>query len=96
MASIHKQPGRPNWFCSFRVYHPDGTSDRAFRSTKTRDKVQAQEICRAWHQAALKARNGRLSVEAAREVIARGVADVFTAVNLESMPSESIAAWCDQ
>jgi hypothetical protein len=27
-----------------------------------RDKEQAKEICRAWHKAALKARNGKLSV----------------------------------
>jgi hypothetical protein len=26
-----------------------------------RDKKQAKEICRAWHKAALKARNGKLS-----------------------------------
>jgi integrase len=65
------------------------------RSTKTRDKKQALEICRAWHKAALQARNGKLSVDAAREVIARGVSDVFTAANVESMPSASIKSWCD-
>lgn len=64
-----------------------------FRSTKTRDKKQALEICRAWHKAALKARNGKLSVDAAREVIAQGVSDVFTAANIESLPSASIKSW---
>jgi integrase len=66
-----------------------------FRSTKTRDKKQALEICRAWHKAALKARNGKLSVDAAREVIAQGVSDVFTAANVESLPSASVKSWCE-
>jgi integrase len=96
MASIHKQPGRPFWYCAFSIFNP-GTlkSRRVFRSTKTRDKKQALEICRAWHKAALKARNGKLSVDAAREVIARGVSDVFTAANVEALPSASIKSWCE-
>src|SRR5215469_2654769 len=55
----------------------------------------AFSICRAWHKATLKARNGKLSVDAAREVIAQGVADVFTAANIESLPSASIKSWCE-
>src|SRR6266481_6948160 len=96
MPSIHRQPGRPYWFCAFSIWNPDTfTSRRVFRSTKTRDKKQALEICRAWHKAALKARNGKLSVDAAREVIAQGVSDVFTAANIESLPSASIKSWCE-
>jgi hypothetical protein len=96
MASIHRQPGRPYWFCAFSIWNPETrTSRRVFRSTKTSDKKQALEICRAWHKAALKARNGKLSVDAAREVIAQGVSDVFTAANVESLPSASIKSWCD-
>jgi integrase len=96
MPSIHRQPGRPYWFCAFSIWNPETlTSRRGFRSTKTRDKKQALEICRAWHKAALKARNGKLSVDAAREVIAQGVSDVFTAANIESLPSASIKAWCE-
>lgn len=95
MPSIHRQPGRPYWFCAFSIFNPETLrSRRVFRSTKTRDKKQALEICRAWHKAALKARNGKLSVDAAREVIAQGVSDVFTAANVESLPSASIKAWC--
>ena len=94
MPSIHRQPGRPYWFCAFSIWNPETlTTRRVFRSTKTRDKKQAQEICRAWHKAALKARSGKLSVDAAREVIAQGVSDVFTAANVESLPSASIASW---
>jgi integrase len=96
MASVHKQPGRPFWFCAFSIFNPETlTSRRVFRSTKSRDKKQALEICRAWHKAALKARNGKLTVDAAREVIAQGVSDVFTAANVESLPSASIKAWCE-
>src|SRR4029450_2418325 len=96
MASIHRQSGRPYYFCAFSIFDPQTLkSKRVFRSTKTRDKKQALAICRAWHKAALKARNGKLSVDAAREVIARGVSDVFTAANIESLPSASIASWCE-
>ena len=34
-------------------------------------------------------------MDAAREVIAQGVSDVFTAANVESLPSASIASWCE-
>src|SRR5215831_2412006 len=96
MASIHRQPGRPYWFCAFSIFNPETlTSRRVFRSTKTSDKKQALEICRAWHKAALKARNGKLSVDAAREVIAQGVSDVFMHANVESLPSASINSWCE-
>src|SRR2546423_13034992 len=96
MPSIHRQPGRPFWFCAFSIFNPETrTSRRVFRSTKTSDKKQALEICRAWHKAALKARNGKLSVDAAREIIARGVSDVFTAANVESLPSAPVKAGCE-
>src|SRR5215475_1193955 len=96
MPSVHRQPGRPYWFCAFSIWNPETlTSRRVFRSTKTSDKKQAFEICRAWHKATLKARSGKLSVDAAREVIAQGVSDVFTAANIESMPSASIKSWCE-
>src|SRR6266853_248481 len=96
MPSIHRQLGRPYWFCAFSIWNSETLrSRRVFRSTKTSDKRQALEICRAWHKAALKARNGKLSVDAAREVIAQGVSDVFTAANVESLPSASIKSWCE-
>src|SRR2546429_8074865 len=82
--------------CAFSMFDPQtNRSRRVFRSTKTRDKKQALEICRAWHKAALKARNGKLSVDAAREIIARGVSDVFTEANVESLPSASVKSWCE-
>ena len=90
MASIHKQPGRPFYFCAFT----NAYGVRVFRSTKTANKKQALEFCRAWSLAASHARNGHLTPERAREVIAAGVAVVFTAANREAMPSATVRAWC--
>src|SRR2546430_17600793 len=96
MASVHKQPGRPFWFCAFSIFNPETlTSRRVFRSTKTRNKKQAEEICRAWHKAALKARNGLLSEDSARAIIEQGVSDVLMASNAESLPSATIKSWCE-
>src|SRR6516165_3799676 len=97
MSSIHRQPGRPYWFCAFSIWNPETRRGRrVFRSTKTSDRKQALEICRAWHKAALKARNGKLSADAAREVIAQGVSDVFTTANAESLESATIQSWCEK
>jgi integrase len=97
MPSIHRQSGRPFWFCAFTIHHPNTNEKRrVFRSTKTSDKKQANEICRAWHRASLLARNGKLSADAAREVIAAGVADVFLAANTEPLSSATIRQWCEK
>src|SRR5437016_14258769 len=97
MPSIHRQPGRPYWFCAFSIWNPETlTSRRVFRSTKTRDKKQALESCRTWHKAALKARTGKLSVDAAREVIAQGVADVFTHASAETLDNATVKSWFER
>jgi integrase len=95
MASVHKQKGRPYWFGS---YSTGTTPDLKwhFKSTKTKDKRAALEICRAWERTAKIGRAGKLTPETAREIVARGVADIFTAVNSETMPSASLRAWCRQ
>ena len=96
-VSIHKQPGRPNWFCSFRIFKKEvGGWRRVFRSTETADESKAREICRAWHVAALKAGKGELSEDVAREIIARGVADVFLHGNSETLERVTIRAWCER
>jgi integrase len=96
MPSIHRQPGRPYWFCAFSIFDPQTLkSKRVFRSTKTKDKKQALEICRAWHKAALKARNGLLNEDSARAIIAQGVSDVLLAASTESLPRASIKSWCE-
>jgi integrase len=96
-VSIHKQPGRANWFCSFRIFSKEiGQWRYVFRSTKTADESKAREICRAWHVAALKAGKGELSEDSAREIIARGVADVFLHGNAEALERVTIRGWCDR
>jgi integrase len=96
MASIHKQPGKPYYFCAFSIWNPETLKfRRVFRSTKTKDKKQALEICRAWHRAALKARTGKLNEDSARAIIAQGVSDMLLATTAEALPSASIESWCE-
>lgn len=90
MASIHKQPNRPYWFCAFTA--ADGK--RVFRSTKATDRKQALEICRVWEKAARLGRGGKLTPDTAREIIATGVADVFAVATSESLPSATVRGWC--
>jgi integrase len=59
MASIHKQDGKPNWFCAF--YDPEGF--RRFRSTGTDNARIARRICVDVERAATLARDGKLSNE---------------------------------
>jgi integrase len=65
MASIHRQPGKPNWFCAF--YDPEGF--RRFKSTGTEDAKVARTVCVNIERAAALARRGRLSNEKALKLI---------------------------
>ena len=86
MASLHRQRGKPNWFCAYTV-----AGVRRFRSTKTTDKKQAWQVCSTWSRAS--ALGGKLTPERARDVIAAGVADVLMASG-QTLPSASIRDWC--
>ena len=90
MASIHKQPGRPHWFCAFT----NADRKRVFRSTGVTDRKQALEICRTWDKTARLGRSGKLTPDSARAIIAAGVSDIFAAATSESLPNASIRAWC--
>ena len=95
MASIHKQPGKPFYFCSFSTWDAEaGQSRRHFKSTGTSNKREAEQICATWARASQVAKAGKLTPDNAREIIARGVADVFTAANREHLPSRSVRDWC--
>ena len=89
VPSLHKQPKRPYWFCAFTT--PDGK--RHFKSTKTSDKKQARAIATEWERAVREGRRGLLTPEKAREVIARGVAEVFAASNYQGLPESTLEAW---
>ncbi len=65
MSSIHKQPGRPNWFCAF--YDPEGF--RRFRSTGTENAKIARTICVNIERAAALTRQGKLSNEKALKLV---------------------------
>ena len=92
MASVHKQPGKDNWFCAFT----DSSGKRRFRSSGTPNKKQAQIICQGWAKAANLGRVGKLTPERARNVIASTVADVFIVANTESLPSNKTRVWADE
>jgi integrase len=94
MPSVHRQSGRPFWFCAYSIFDPQtNRNKRVFRSTKTSNKKQAVDICRTWHKAALKARNGLLNEDSARAIIAQGVSDVLLTASAEALPSASIKSW---
>jgi integrase len=92
MASVHRQKGKPFWYCSFTT--TDGV--RRFRSTKTRNKGQAEAICAAWEKAERHGRAGTLTPDKAREVLAAGLEDIFLASNRETLKTYSVREWGKQ
>lgn len=87
MASLHKQKGKPNWFCAFTT--ADGK--RHFKSTGTDEKKAAWEICQSWAGAAL--HGDGLTADKARELITRGVETVMLATG-QALEHASIRDWC--
>jgi integrase len=65
MSSVHKQDGKPNWFCAF--YDAEGF--RKFKSTGTDNARVAKSICSTLERAATLARQGKLSNEKALKLI---------------------------
>jgi integrase len=92
MASLHRQPGRPFYFCAYSL--PDGK--RAFRSTGTGNRREAERIMQSWVQAAREASNDLLTVDRAREIIEHGVADIYRSASGEAMPDSTLGAWIDR
>src|SRR5678816_2282908 len=65
MASVHRQSGKPHYFCAF--YDPEGY--RRFRTTGTTNKHIANTICVKIQDASTLARHGKLSNEKALKLI---------------------------
>jgi integrase len=65
MSSIHKQKGKPCWFCAY--YDPEGY--RRFRSTTFEEKQVARTICAAIDRASKLARLGKFSNEKALKLV---------------------------
>lgn len=91
MASIHRQPGKPFWFCAFT--DPEGK--RRFKSTGTADKKEAEKICAGWARTAELGRSKKLTPDRARYIITDTVDDLFRATNAESLPRATLRAWCE-
>jgi integrase len=92
MASLHKQPDRPHWFCAFTT--PDGK--RYFKSTGTSNKQHAQKICSGWVKAAELAAQKNLSPDRARKLIESTVNDVVESNLSGSLPSNVLKRFFEQ
>jgi len=92
MASLHKQPGRPHYFCAYAL--PDGK--RAFRSTGTNKRREAERIMQSWVQASREASNDLLSIDRAREILEHGIADIYRSRSGEAMPDSTLGSWIDR
>ncbi len=73
MASVHKIPNKPNWFCFFT----DEEGRRRCKTTKTTNKKEAEAVCLSYQKAANKARGGRLTETVARKLIEEVVSDLM-------------------
>lgn len=89
MASLHKQKGKPNWFCAFTT----GDGKRRFKSTGTANRKTAEDICRTWAQASL--HGDGLTQDKARELITRGIETVMLAAK-QTLPSSTVREWCNR
>ena len=72
MSSIHKVPGKPNWFCAF--YNPEGF--RRFRTTGTENVRIAKTVCLNIERASELAVNGKLSNEKGLKLIRDACASI--------------------
>jgi integrase len=89
VSSIHRQPGRPHWFCAFYDYDAEGNPVRRFKSTKTTNRKEAGRICAAMERAAKDARKGKLTPERARKIVEDAVSEIAESAGIE-LPRQSI------
>jgi len=92
MASLHKQPNRPHWFCAFTT--PEGK--RYFKSTGTSSKPHAQKICSGWVKAAELAAQKNLSPDRARKLIEDTVNDIVESNLSGALPSNVLKRFFEQ
>lgn len=90
MSSVHRQPGRPFYFCAFYDQH----GRRHFRSTKTANRKQAERICAAMQKAAYDARLGKLTADRARAIVEEAVADIAEVSGVQ-VPRQTIRTYLD-
>src|SRR5947207_14550488 len=85
MSSLHKQKGRPFWFCAFRS--ADGR--QYFKSTGTTNKTEAKIICDKMAEIGRAARKKRLTPEKARRIIEDVAARILEQAG-QALPHSSI------
>ncbi len=88
MSSVHRQPGKKNWFCAYR----DGEGKQHFVSTGTTSKKDAIIICRAREKAARLTKAGKFNTDEARRLITEAMADMMLRAGAE-LPSSTSKAW---
>ncbi len=92
MSSLHRQHGKPYWYCAYT----DQTGQRHFRSTKTSDKKEAKRVCDELQRVVDLARAGTLNEDRVRQVIESAVAGIIEASG-KSLPhfkaGEFIRSW---
>ena len=88
MSSLHRQAGRPHWFCAYRG--ADGKQH--FKSTGTTVKAEAQIICGALAKGERHARKRRLTPDVARRIIEAALAELLDESG-QSMPLSTTRAF---
>lgn len=88
MASIHKTPKSKFWQAAF--YLPDGR--RAQKSTGTTNRSKALQIAIEYDKASRLGRQGLLTDQKARSVIA----SIYTVANQDLMPASTLDAYLDR
>lgn len=73
MSSLHRQHGKPNWFCAFT----DAAGKRHFQSTGTPDRKRAEIICSTLGQAERKSKNSGLTHQQVRNMLERAMATIM-------------------
>ena len=73
MASLHRQHGKPFWYCAFT----DHVGKRHFKSTKQTAKPEAKAVCDAMERAVRLAAGGTLNQEKARRVVEDVIAELM-------------------
>ncbi len=94
VSSIHRQPGRPNWFCAFYDWDAEGNPVRRFKTTGTTNRKQAQQICAAMQKAARDAQEGKLTPERARAIIEAHVSEIAEGHGIQ-LPRQSVQQFMD-
>ncbi len=73
MSSVHRENGKPNWFC----HYYDHTGRRRGKSTGTADKKEATRICERIQTIEDGARTGTLTADRARSVLESTVSEIM-------------------